>query len=164
MPSDGRQVVHKHIFFVQVITFSQNVRFSLGKSMKADCGPFIVHSIWHPSGEVAGVPGGSKWRPFGGFGDHFGIAIATIWATWGPSDINRLKAIYTALDISTTVFSFKMDIGVVVTCANFLYLGLTGLEWPSIIISFAAGKRHSGPNVPCECCSHAYGWPGVDRK
>ena len=53
----------------------------------------------------------------------------------------------TTLDISTAVFSLKMDIGVVLTCANFFFLGLTGLQWPSIIISFAAGKRHLGPIV-----------------
>ena len=164
MSNDSRPVVHKHPFRVQVVTFPQNVCFSLGKLMKTRCWPSIFHSIWHPSGGVTGVPGGSKWRPFGGVGDHFAIAIATIWATWGPSDINRLKTIYTALDISTAVFSFKMDIGVVLTCANFLFLGLAGLQWPSIIISFAAGKRHSGPNVPFECGPHAFGWPGVDRK
>ena len=89
--------------------------------MKTSRWPFIFHSIWHPSGGVTRVPGGSKNGPFRGLGFHFGIAIAMSWATWGPFLFDRLKTLQSRLVNSTAVFSFKMDIGVVMTCVNFSF-------------------------------------------
>ena len=151
MSNDGRQVVHKHRFSVQVITFSQNVRFSLGKLMKTSRWPLIFHSIWHPSGGVTRVPGGSKNGPFRGLGFHFGIAIAMSWATWGPFLFDRLKTLQSRLVNSTAVFSFKLDNGVVMTYENFQMFRFTCFQWLLPTLHFPAGKRHSGPNVLIKC-------------